>query len=330
MRTFVRALSGLSGRKAVLYLGPGLQIRPGEVLYRLWWEKYRSIASQVGVSSIETEISRHQLHEDLLGVIADANAHRVSLYTYDPLGVRNVDSSARFDSLTATLLTGQELRNGQDALISVATGTGGIGRANGSSIGAFVDEMVTGFRSFYSLGFEPAGDKTGRASRIKVRLKGQKRNLRYLGRFATSSPAGQLEERALATLLTDAEENPLAVDVEMEKAEKQRDGTLVVPMLVKVPISRLTLVPATKRHVGRLSFVIIAQGDGGDLSEPVAGKVPIEIANTDLLSSLTSMAGYRIRLRVSRGEQKLAIAVRDDVTGVDSMINLVVDPAVGL
>ena len=83
-------------------------------------------------------------------------------------------------------------------------------------------------------------------------------------------------------LVTDLADNPLQMSVDVDAPEPQRDGTYVVPILVKVPISMLALLPEATRHVGKLHLVVQAQSAEGNLSPPVRGEVPIEIDNAEI------------------------------------------------
>ncbi len=142
--------------------------------------------------------------------------------------------------------------------------------------------------------------------------------------------AQELEETTLATLLTAISDNKHDVSVELGDYEQQPDGTYLVPVLIKVPLARLALVPHRSHHVGRLSFVVMARSAGGDLSPPARGEVPIEIANAELLSAMGRMAGYRLQMRVAAGEQTIAIGVRDEVAREDTTLRLVLAPGGGV
>jgi VWFA-related protein len=328
LRDLVRSLSGLRGRKAILLLGRGVQTRPGELLYRLWWEKYRGIAISLGILTIETEIGIDRHMGRLIRLIEEANAHQVAFYTYDPGGLRTVGTALEYDSLAASDLIATEELEQLQTLLALGRGTGGLGQINTSSMQPFLDEMLTGFRSYYSLGFAPDPAVKDRG-RIRVRVKPPGLRLRYLDRFITRTEKPKLEERTLATLLTDITENPLDVRVELDKAERQKDGTFVFPVFIKVPIARLALLPQAENHIGRLSVVVIARNRFGELSPPARGEVPIQIENSKMLSAITGLAGYRLQLRVSAGEQTLAIGVRDEIAGGDSTLNLIVGPGQG-
>jgi hypothetical protein len=187
-------------------------------------------------------------------------------------------------------------------------------------VGSLLDEMQNGFGTYYSLGFTPDEIERGR---VRVRVRQPDLRVRYLRQFAARTAAQELEEATLATLLTGAEDNRLQVAVDLGKAEPQKDGTFLVSVLIKVPMARVSLLPQRAHHVGRLSFVVMAQTADGALSRPATGEVPIEIANAELLSVMGQIAGYRMKLQTSAGEQILAIGVRDEVAHEDATLRLV-------
>jgi hypothetical protein len=134
-----------------------------------------------------------------------------------------------------------------------------------------------------------------------------------------------MNDLALATLLLDVAPNPLEVHVELGKEEKDKDGHYVLPLLVKVPVSKLMLLPQERQHVGRYSVYLCARDTKGRVSAVSKAEVPLVIPNDELLNALSRTAGYATRLKVRSGEQKLAVAVRDDIATVDSSLNLVLD-----
>jgi VWFA-related protein len=320
LRSVVRSLGGLSGRKAILLLGQGLRREPAAPLFRLWWSKYSRHAPRIGVFNIEFEMGRAR-DDQLFSRLADeAKAQRVTFYSHDPAGLRVVGSSAEYASLEANLQLARETEQELDSLVDLAVATGGVGRVRASSIEPLLDEMLNGFGTYYSLGFAP-GDRS--SGRVEVRLRQPGLRLRYLEQFTVRTAAQELEDATLATLLTAAEDNRLGVAVELGEAERQPDGTFLVPLLIKVPMSRLSLLPRRALHIGRLSFVIVAQAADGGLSRPATGNVPIEIANSELLSAVGRLAGYRLQLRLAAGEQIVAIGVRDEVARQDATVRLV-------
>lgn len=325
LKSLVGSVAALPGRKAVLYIGPGFDPLPGEDLFRIWWDKYESIAARLNINSIETEMGLDPVLPQLRKLLEFARDQQVVFYGHDPAGVRVVGADPELGSVASSQFTSRHALARQQWILTLARGTGGVGHVNTADMKGLLREMMDGFRYYYSLGYSPS-DKFPERGKLKVQVAGSNLRVRHLDRVVARQGSRGLEALALGALLTESVDNPLEVTVELDSAERQEDGTFVVPMLVKVPIAALTLVPEESRHVGRLAVVVQAQGAAGELSLAAQGVVPIEIPNTELLSSLGGMAGYRLKLRVAAGEQRVAIGVRDEVGLRDSALRMVVNP----
>lgn len=322
LESLVASLAGLPGRKAILYLGPGIQPQPAEALYRIWWSKYRSISSGLGIVSIESEMGLEIAVARLTRLLGKANEAQVAFYGHDPRGVRG-QGTVEFESIAASEFTESDTKSAQQWILSLARSTGGVGRVNSADLEGLVTEMMEGFRNYYSLGFSP-GEAFPESGKVRVELVNKGGRVRHFDRYVIRTGKRGLEELTVAALLTEMAINPMGIQVEMEEPERQSDGTYLVSLLVKIPIASLTLVPQGARHVGRLSVVVQAQGAGGDLSEPATGVVAVELENEQLLTSLNGMAGYRLKMRVSKGEQRIAIGVRDEIAQRDSALRMVI------
>lgn len=97
----VSALAGLPGRKAVLLVSPGFDLRPGEGVYRAWLEKYRATRASRGSGTVDFELPGLDLRTVLRDLAAGASANRVAVYATAPAGggttrpdPRNVGGSA--------------------------------------------------------------------------------------------------------------------------------------------------------------------------------------------------------------------------------------------
>jgi hypothetical protein len=159
---------------------------------------------------------------------------------------------------------------------------------------------------------------------------------RSLRDFAAKQAGSELADRALASLYFDLSENRHHVAVELvevettagaERAAGRSGGSQErhVALLIKVPINELTLMPVHNEHLGQLSLAVAAQGEAGGASPPQQARVPIRIANSELLAAMSRVAGARLDLVLGPDRQKIAIAVRDDLSGGSSTLNLVVE-----
>jgi VWFA-related protein len=324
LRSLIRSLAGLPGRKELLYLGRGFKQRPAAPLFELWWRKFSSIGPKIGLMSVQSEIGLETVNTKLLSLIEEANAQQVTFNTYAPGGVRSAGAATQFSSMeSAEALDGESDRQ-MRFLKTLASSTGGVSEARQVAMSPLVGEMISGFQNFYSLGFDLTADMPG-PGRVKVTVKDSDYRVRHLDRYRVRPAERTLEDLTLSALVTDLADNPLQLSVDVDSPSKQKDGTFVVPILIKVPISMLALLPEATRHVGKLQLVVQAQSAEGDLSAPVQGEIPIEIENKDLLNALGSHAGYRLRMRVSAGEQRIAVAIRDEIARTESALNLIID-----
>ncbi len=324
LRQLVSLLANLPGRKNVLYFGGGIQTRPAEAIYRVWWEKYRSIANRLRVPSFESQSDLTDVISGFVLLTHDANRQRVAFYAYDLSGAQPSSASVELTSVEATESSARESIDQQRNLLGLATSTGGLGTLHLASVEPLLDSLLGDLSSYYSLGFE-ASDAIPDRGRIEIRVRHPELAIRHFDRFERTEPEDDLERAAMTASITSQADNPLEVSVEVGESEKQKNGTFLVPLLVKVPISRLALLPRDDRHVGRLSIVVLARSAKGDLSPPAHGEVPIEIDNRDLLAAINRLAGYRLRMEVSPGEQTITIGLRDDVARTLSTLNLALD-----
>jgi len=322
---FVGSLAGLPGRKAIVYVSDGLELAPGEYLFRIWDYKYSSIANEeVGISNVDSEMDRYRLYQQFERLIARANANRVAFYTIEggsDRGFGDVSaetSSAVVDSLARTADGGRE-----ESLRTLAHETGGVPLLNSAGVEHLLAQLDRDFSNYYSLGYPSPHKGDGKYHRVEVTIKREGVKARFLEGYRDKTADERMADQTLATLLHDVGDNPLEVRVEIGKESPVKGKkSFVVPVLVKVPMARLVLIPQDKAHLGRLSiFIAVADGQGR-LSEPQKIEVPVRIPNEELLTAMSQTAAYAAQIQMRPGAQKLAIGVRDELAAIDSTLNL--------
>ena len=84
---FVRSLSGIGGRKAVLVISDGVEARVGERLYRAWAGVFASVPGlELEAQRVLLRAARYDVSDEFEELARVANAHRVSLYTLSRAG----------------------------------------------------------------------------------------------------------------------------------------------------------------------------------------------------------------------------------------------------
>jgi len=322
---FVDSLAGLPGRKAILYVSDGLELVPGEYLFRVWDYKYNSIANEeVGIANIDSEIDRYRLREEFRDLIAKANANRVAFYTIEggsDHGFGDVSAEtpvAIVGDLSRTADGGRE-----ESLRALAYDTGGVPLINSSGVENLLEQLDRDFSFYYSLGYPSPHKGDGKYHQVKVEVKRDGLKARFLEGYRDKDADDRMTDQTLAALLHDVGHNPLEVQVDVGRQKPIKGKkAYVVPLMVKIPMSKLVLIPQDEAHLGRLS-IYIAVGDGrGRISDPHKIDVPVRIPNQQLLSAMSQMAGYAAQIQMRPGEQKLAIGVRDELAAVESTLNL--------
>lgn len=321
----VAALAGLPGRKAVLLVSPGFDLRPGEGVYRTWLEKYRATRAARGSGTVDFELPGLDLRTVLRDLAAGASANRVAVYATAPAG----GGPARPDPRNVGGSAVQTETGSGESLHLLTQGTGGMAVFNLEGIERLAGELESDLRRHYSLAWPSAHRGDGAWHPLEVRARRPGVRLRGPAGYRAKTADQRTQERAAAALLLDVSENPLDVRVDLAEGKRERDGTFTVPVSVKIPLAKLMLLPQGSEHQGKLAIFLLTQGATGSASGNKL-EAPVRIANSQMVEAMGQTGAFATSVRVRPGAWRLAVAVRDDVAGVESAVSLdfkVAEPA---
>lgn len=265
-------LAGQPERKALLYVGGGLPLRPGAPLFDAWYAKFSQLATRFGISPLE--ISRFDATPLILQTAERAKAAGVAIHAL------------------AVLVPGGEGEDSERGLQSLAAGTGGRVSTEVRNPDAFLAELAG-----------PAPATRGPA-----------------GALPADNP---LLQRTLAALDAKSAANPLRVELAVEEETPEQDGRLRVTAVASLPLAALAVQPQEHYHVAHLTLAVAARDGRGKVSGVPRAEVPVEIPNGHLLAAPGESAGYRFILHLAPGESVVAVAVRDDAGGAESVARAV-------
>lgn len=316
LKDFVSSLAGLPGRKALLYVSDGLQMRPGEDMYYVLQEKFRE-----QVSLLETqEFDQSRRFQELA---AEANANRVTFYTIDAAGLRAA-SSADVQSNTpgVAFIDQVTTSNLQAPLQLLAEQTGGEFFGNRNTYGEALDRVATDFDTYYSLGYTPAHAGDGRYHKIVVKLKKGVKGLtlRHRDGYRDKTLEARMGDGVMSSLLFGYEQNPLEARLELGSPTPRDDGNFMVPVLVKMPIGKLALVPNETGQSARVKIFVGVMDQKGGTTPIQEAAVPIQVPTEKLEQAQKQYYTYELKLLMPPGEQRLGIAVRDEVASSVSFL----------
>ena len=323
---FADALAGLPGRKALLYVGGGLSVRPGQAFFEAYQNRFPEISRDVGASPLDS--FQHDLTQFFDQMVEHANGNRVTFYTLGATEeLAGLSAEAGGFAAWSSDLERLETFDLTESLQRLADATGGLSSINGINPGPILARMRDDFDSYYSLGYLSPGKKDGRNRRIEVRL----RNPRDLvvrhrdGRRERTSH-DRMTDRTLAALLLDPGKNPLEVELEMGRETRNDKGQMQVEMLVKFPLAKLVLLPQGTFHEGRVSVFVSARDTRGRSSPVQEIAIPIRVPNDQLLTVLGQIAAYKMPLLLRPEEHRIAVAVRDELGNVDAAVTATYKP----
>ena len=320
LASFIESLSGLPGRKAVLFVSSGLSARPGQAIFDAWQAKFGAqLSGGLGASNFDG--MREDLSKDIKVLVEHANANRVTFYT---LGATDevTGLSAEFGSSSSfgRDLAALEQMNINQSLELLAGGTGGLSGINLFNPGTMLDRMYQDFDSYYSLGYVPTRRRDGKNRKIEIRIRGRNDlTVRHREGRRDQTTKERLTDRTLAALLLDPGANPLEVAIDFVDEEKEKDH-YKVEVLVKFPLGKLVLLPKERFHEGRVTVFVGARDERGRLSPIQEIDVPIRVANDQLLTALGQTAAYKATLLLRPQEHRVAVSVRDELGNVDSSL----------
>lgn len=324
LKDIVDSLAGMPGRKAVIYVSDGLQMRAGEDVFYAVQNKYSERSTSL------TEAFQFDVSRRFTELAAQANANRVSFYTIDAAGLRVYESTtAEYgggpDSGAGSRIFIDQVRisNLQAPLQLLAERTGGVSVLNANKVLPSLEKIAQDFDSYYSLGYTPSHFGDGRYYKIEVKLKKAARGVRVRHRegYRDKSVEARMTDGTRAALNFPMEDNPLGIDLEIGTPQRRDDGFFVVPVHVRIPLGRLVLVPRGETHVAKVRLFVGAMDSDGGSSEVQQTPVPIEIPAGDVATAVDKHYVYTVSLLMRPGEQRIAVGLRDDIAAQASFLS---------
>ncbi len=322
LKKIVDSLAGMPGRKAVVYVSDGLQMIAGQDLFYAVQNKYGEQSSSM-VTTMSYDASK-RFNE----LTAQANANRITFYTIDAAGLRGYESTTAENQGPgpsnpgfSQLIDQVRYSNLQSPLQMMAENTGGQVILNANVIAPQLDKIARDFNSYYSLGYAPTHYGDGRYYKLKVKVKRKDATVRHRDGYRDKGTDSRMNDSTLAALSFPFEENPLGVSLEFGQGRPRDDGFFLVPVMVRIPIGKLVLVPREATEDARVRLFIAAIDSKGSISEVQQTPVPISIPKGDVAAAQRKTFVYSVTLLMRGGDQRVSVGVRDDVGAQASFVS---------
>lgn len=292
-------LGGQPGRRALIFVTEGFELRPGEQLLEL----------AVGRFGPVTALQRESSVNEVEALVRKSNAAGISIYSVDAAGLRGPEGlNAEFG--TAPLLTGEggvaSKYNLTEGLMVLSYDTGGTVLIDTNALTPGLERIYEGMSSYYQLAIRlPAGARPGEYRKVKVSVASpgkEKVEVHAPRGWAAQGPAEKARrviEAAFATQRPFRELTPV-LDVRQSKASGLFSDAEVEGVL-SLPASQLRPVPGAPAE-----FTIYFQtiDDRGRKSGVV------EQAWRPVVSPGQPLR-YGFRLKVREGNNRIFVGVWD-------------------
>jgi VWFA-related protein len=342
LTVLVNSLSGVPGRKAVLYVSDGLPANPGEEVFQLLAEICGGGSAsgiqdvhdaelegpdQISGREVLMKVPHYSVVADLDRFATHANANRVTLYTLQATGLQSASSASADYGPNERLLQLPNLQfvqtaNLQNSLTLLATETGGKAILNANDVSLDLHRMQDDLSTYYSLGYVPEHSGDGREHRIEVKVRKPGLQIRSRRSYRDKPSIERAVDRTLAAVYHGFEDNPLEVTLKLGEQVAQDGDRFQVPIKLRIPLFKLAVLPQQDRiYRGRLRLLVSTRDEQGGVSPIRQIQVPLEIPEQQILYAMGQFYEYDLILVLPRGEQHVAIAIRDEGTTTLSVLS---------
>lgn len=309
LRQVVAMLSGIEGRKSLIYVSSGLPMVPG---FGLMHEYAMSFHDQ-SILSLRGRYDQTRLFHELTAL---ANAQEVSLYSIDASGLNplegfDAESAYSRDPTAASI----GAKNYQDSLRYMARATGGIAVVNTNDVSGGLATITDDLFNYYSLGYTVNNSGEDRVHQIKVELTGDRNyDLRFRQRFVEKSRESRVQERVFTSLMIDLDDNPMGLELDAGEAQSGSVTQWVVPIHLEFDLETIALLPEGDELVGRLLLFFGARDDDGRNSEVQREQREIRMPREAYEAAPDRRIGLDFRLILGEGRHRVSVGLMDEIT----------------
>jgi VWFA-related protein len=312
LRQIITSLTGLPGKKGVIYVSNGLPMIPG---MELFYEASKGMNDSTILSRMY-EFDRTRIYAQLA---ATANAQDVTLYTIDASGLSLQGmGSAAYATAADPMMSSIGRNNYTDSLRFLSDETGGIAIFNTNDIGPRLELVTQDMFTYYSIGYPLHASGHDKVHRVKVKLRDDPAfsdyEIRYRPRFVEKSLETRVQDRVVSSLVFEIDENPMGLEVEAGTPAAATEDRWLLPAHLSFPLNSVALLPEGDDFVARIMLFIAARDTDGKRSDLVRQMHEIRVPAASYEEAQGKDFGIDTQLLMESGRYKIAIALLDPLT----------------
>lgn len=270
LKSVIASLRGIGGRTSLVLFTDQMSSNPTLAVF----DYIDRVKEQFkGGKTYVARVAAQRFDDPTLGKrIADlANSSGITVYPISASGLGVDFGGISAESGGTNTSTSSETTHSDEqmlALHEIAAETGGMALTNSNNFDLAFDTLTQDTLAYYSLGYHTEGQRQDVVRTISVKLKKKGYNVRARQSFVEKSLTSEMNDAVGANLLYPIAKNDLNVSMARGgEVVKSADERKVVPVLIKIPTSSLTLIPDGTDLVGQFSSYTAFMRNDGKVSE---------------------------------------------------------------
>ena len=323
LREMVTMISGLPGKKSILYVSNGLAMVPGIDLYY-------GMATALDDASLISVSHQYNQYRRFESLVARANSQDVTFYTVDAAGLQMGGiGAAEYGTSRDTQSANLGLSNYSDSIKHMAEGTGGVAIVNTNDIRTQLARVEQDFYTYYSLGYTLHVGGGDRVHRIKVEIPNHPDyEIRYRRRFVEKSVESQVQDTVVTGLMFSLDENPMEIRIEPDAPKPSTGEQVIVPVTISFPLRKVALLPEGEDYVGRVVVFVASRDAKGKRSDLTREDFEVRIPSSAYDAIKESDFSISANLLMERRNYRVSVGLFDELTRRASyeIVNINVQP----
>jgi len=300
-------------------------------VYNVWFSRTQPLASMMTVIEPVLWGEELKLDREFEALAASAQASGATFYIIDASDRDRELATADYTPPNAISVfmaesTGggvwtpganfAEIRDLTEGAHYMALATGGAIFENTRDVDRVLDTLADQVATYYYLGYRRDGPPDGRRHDVNIQVRGDGLRVRHHEQVLDRTEPQRLADLAVARLRLDVGGNDLGLEVSLEEPEAADGKRFVLPIQLAMPVGRLVLVPDAERYIGQILVAVAVLDDEGNTAPAHLVRLRLTIPSDRY--SEDAIAVQRIRLLMREGTRRIAVSVRDEVSGIEA------------
>jgi len=300
-RRAVEALGARSGKRVLLYVSHGMELRPGQ-----------SLAQSLGGTALNQ--FDYSILDPYGAVLEAANRSGITIHALDARGLgADVDAGEADPPAIDPFLLNTSRR---ELLAGFAEETGGVLVENRNFFGSALDQINRESASYYAVGVT-LGSLDAKKTRHDVKVSTSRPGVTVRTRrgYTPLTAADAARDRMEMSLITPNAGGDFPVSLQTSAPKKGGGlGRRIVPFAVVVPLSSLTFLDESGKKRADFELSLAAVEDNGARSDPVTDRREIVVSPEAFAKSAGEPFVYRGEFKSRTGNMRFVATVRDIAT----------------